>query len=212
MKKLILCAILVVTAMLVTTNIHATTLPWLDFGSNMYWDSNTNTLSDGGLSYVNSLTYRDGTIVPPPFFPPSDGILFNQVTFSISFDGSNSNDWINIGSYFYANLDVVGSPIDPLNSAPNPYVVNIASSGLLLDTGNGSQWADEMGDVLNLSLLYPARLNLAWLGSSTDLGNGLYQINANGKVAPIPEPGTLILFGLGLVGLFYVRRTNTFNK
>lgn len=208
MKKFILCAILVIAAMLVTTNIHATNLPWLDFGSNLIWDSNTNTLSDGGYAYVNSLTYRDGTIVPPPF-PPSDSVYGNQVNFSISFDGNNSNDWISIGSYFSANLGIIGSPADPFDSGT--YVLNVVSNGLTIDTNNGSRWADELDGVLDLSLLSPARLSFAWLGSR-DIGNGLSVMNAPGKLAPIPEPGTFLLFGAGLVGLFYVRRTKTFNK
>ncbi len=34
----------------------------------------------------------------------------------------------------------------------------------------------------------------------------------SGTYAPVPEPGTILLFGAGLAGLFYVRRTKTFNK
>lgn len=71
-------------------------LPWLNFGSNFLWDSNSHTLSDGGLAYVNSVTYLDGSTVPPPFFPPSDSVLWNPVSFSLSFDSDNSNDFLMI--------------------------------------------------------------------------------------------------------------------
>ncbi len=36
-------------------------------------------------------------------------------------------------------------------------------------------------------------------------------VSDGGSTAVVPEPGTFVLFGLGIAGLLYVRRTKTFN-
>ncbi len=212
MKRIILiCLLTVVSVMLITTNIYATALPWLDFGDHLIWNSHQNTvtagsLGDGGLAFVKSLTYKDGSIVPPPFFTPSDPVLWSPVSLSISFDGDNTNDYLKIGTWLSANLEVTGPAPDPLAGSPNPFDVKIKSDGLIVDTGAGSRWADEFFQSIDSSLLYPAILKIAWLGSH-NLGDGIYLLDAPGKVAPIPEPGTLMLLGSGLMGVaFYHRR------
>ncbi len=205
-RRLLLCAILVVTAMLITTTIHATTLPWLDFGSNLIWDSNTNTLTNHASTYVNSVTYRNGATYPtiPISFPLSDGVIFSPVSMSISFDGNNTNDFINIGSWLSASLNVTGPTPNPLT--PNQFIVNVSSAGMNVNTGAGSPWADEFDSTIDYSLLYPARLIINPFGSYIPLGGGRYKVNAPGKLAPVPEPGTLLLLGSGLMGVAFYRK------
>lgn len=119
-------------------NTLQTTLPWLDFGSNLIWNSNTNTLSDGGLAFVDSLIYRDGTGVPPPF-PPSpstDPVIWLPVSLSISFSGNSGIGSVSIGSWFSADLTYSGPVVNPLGATPNPVIVNM--SNISVTTGAGS--------------------------------------------------------------------------
>ena len=140
MKKTLLVLLVIVTAVMFSTSVFATALPWLDFGSNLIWNSNTNTLTDGGLDFVNSITYRDNTTTPPP---PFDMAFMSPVSLSISFDGNNTNDYIQIGSWLSASLNVTGPTPNPLGASPNPYLINVSSTGLNVNTGAGSRWADE---------------------------------------------------------------------
>ncbi len=200
-----LCALIAVTSMLFAVTAHASTslLPWLDFGSNFRWDSNTHTLSDGGMLYVSSVTYLDGSTTPPPW-PPADDVVWSQVFLSLSFDGDNTNDKLTIKSgdgtiWFSAFLDITSPAPDPLAGTPNPYSVMIKSSGLTVADGMGSRWADEFDSTIDYTSANPAQLNIGWTGSYKDLGDGIYRINAAAKinVPVIPEPVSTILFITG---------------
>ncbi len=51
-------------------------LPWLDFGSTLIWNSNTNTLLNDSVTQVNQVTYIDGSSATPTApFPPVDPVL-----------------------------------------------------------------------------------------------------------------------------------------
>ncbi|MBI4682132.1 MAG: hypothetical protein HY757_03410 [Nitrospirae bacterium] len=208
LKRIICIVLLIAAAMLFTETAHASNsyLPWLDFGSTFIWDSNTKTLTNDGFStYVNSLTYLDGTSSGPPSVSPSDAVLFSSVVFSISFDGDNTNDTLSITSggttWLSANLDIIDVTPDPLTGTPNPYTIMLKKNGLTVANGQGSQWADEFYDTINSSLTDPAFMNIAWSDASIDLGNGKYKINAFSKIAVpppvVPEPVSSTLFAAG---------------
>ncbi len=223
LKRIICIVVLIVAAMLLTETAHASSnaLPWLDFGSTLIWNSNTNTLTNDGLStYVTSVTYLDGTSTGPPSASPSDAVLFSSVVFSLSFDGDNTNDTLSIMSggttWLSANLDIIDVTPDPLAGTPNPYSVMIKANSLSVATGKGSQWADEFNSTLNSSLSNPANLNIAWSGASTKLGSnsGIYKVNAFSKIAVpvVPEPvsSTLFIAGAAVLGArrFWNKRKN----
>jgi hypothetical protein len=208
MKKILFSVVLIIVAMAFTTNLYATPipLPWLEFGNNFIWDSNSNMLT-GDSTLVDGIRYTDNSSIPPPVFPSPDPALWSDVIISLSFDGNNTNDTLTITdgvtTWLSANLDIIGSPIDPLT--PGTITVKVELSGLNIATNMGSQWADEFASRI-YSTTYPANMLIGWFGYS-DLGGGVYRLNGGGKIAPVPEPGTLILLGSGLIGVaFYARR------
>ena len=197
LKRILGIALLISVAILFTETSHASNnaLPWLDFGSTLIWNSNTNTLTNDGLStYVTSATYLDGTSSGPPSASPSDAVLFSSVLFSLSFDGDNTNDTLSIinggTTWLSAKLDIIDVTPNPLAGTPNPYQVMIKANGLSVATGQGSQWADEFNSTLNTSLSNPANLSIAWSRVSTQLGSnsGIYKVNAFSKIAVVPPP------------------------
>jgi hypothetical protein len=190
----------------------ADALPWIDFGSTMVWDDVNKTLTNNGpLTYVNSVTYIDGSTAIPFPFPPSDPVLGSAVTFNLSFDGNNSNDWLMITgwggeTWLDADIEILGAAPDPLSSTPNPYSMKIKTAGLVIGNGLGSQAIDELYARIDMMSPYAAGLNISWGGGATMIGNGLYTVNANGKISPVPEPGTIMLLGSGLFGVGYLVR------
>lgn len=224
-KRIICIVLLIAAAMLFTEIAHASSnaLPWLDFGSTLIWNSNTNTLTnDGASTYVNSVTYLNGASSGPPSASPSDAVLFSSVVFSLSFDGDNTNDTLSIVSggttWLSAYLDIIDVTPNPLAGTPNPYSVMIKANGLSVATGKGSQWANEFNSTLNSSLFNPANMNIAWSGASTELGSnsGIYKVNAFSKIAVpppvVPEPlsSSLFVAGAAVLGArrFWNKRKN----
>jgi len=214
MKKLFWMLVIIAGILAFSFQANATALPWIDFGSTLLWDSNTNTLTNNGAStWVPSVTYKNG-VTPPFSFPPVDDLLFSSVSLNLSFDGDNTNDFLTITDmedpsviWLDAALDITQPMPNIMAGSPNPYMVKIKSMGLSGSPGSGSAAIDQFFASLDMSLMYPAALNLSWSGSSTNMGGGIYQINANGKVAPVPEPATLLLLGSGLMGVsLYARK------
>lgn len=192
------CFVFVVAVVMSFANqAKATLLPWLDFGTQFTWDgSSLYTDQTSTTEYVTTVTYNDLSSDGYPF--PSDPVIGSEVTMSLSFDGT-SNDWLNVAGWFSADIIITNPSFNPIGSPlPSPYTAmlnNIVYLGSV-----GSQWWDEFSATLNPANTYDAELILGFTGSR-DTGGGTYLVNGSGKVAPIPEPGTIALLGIGLAGL-----------
>ncbi len=203
---LAVCGVVMVSANTAKAVPMPTPTPWLDFGSSFSWDT-----SGGGSLYmdtsanVNSVTYNDGSIYDiSNYFAEmfsgsfSEPVFGAPVNMSLSFDGDNTNDTLSVAGWFTADVIITNPSFDPVNAIPNPFVAmldNITYIG-----PGGSQWWNEFSATFPNSGPYDAQLRLSFSGY-TDNGDGTFDINGAGKVAPVPEPGTIALLGIGLAGL-----------
>jgi hypothetical protein len=182
-----------------------------DFGTFNLFDSNLGTLNSVTLTFSGGITgtlqFKNGGSSPANISGTDNG------TFTLS--GTNSY----INSLFATPLTVVSSaatdtglaagatgPVHPVsgNNSTAALAVNSADFAIFEAAGGGTS-ADDLFDLS------------ATGGDSVTGGNGngsaTYTMNAGGAVvidynytpnggpSPVPEPGTLSLFGTGLLGL-----------
>ena len=207
LSKILMFSILAI--FLVTGSAIATPLPWLDFGNSFIWNGNSIYTDNDENTYTTTVTYVDGTSDGLRPYPPDDPILGQLVDLYLSFDGDNTNDTFAIGGWLSAKVIIVNPTFDPVAMDPNPFVAmldNIKFVGTEL-----SQWWDEFSASIDPAYPYDAQLLLSFTGSSSN-GDGTYIINGQGKVAPVPEPATMLLLGSGLIGLAAVGRKKFFKK
>lgn len=195
MKKRLFSGIIgILSIFMLSSNSFAVPYPHLDFGFNFNWDGSN--YSDAFV-LTGTATYVDGSM-------GIDAITNSFVELNLSFDGAQ-NDTLTIANWFTADIVITSEAFDPVGMTPNPYTAKLDNVVALAPAGT-SQWLDEFMASINPAYNYDGQLLLSFM-SANPLNDGTYLINGAGKIAPIPEPSTILLLGSGLVGLaFYNRR------
>ena len=210
MKKLIVCLVAIVAVLMFAglTTVHAWPYTEVEGFVNPYVgtvvDDGTYT-TFGEVQYTFNVTkasyWNDYVLTPDPYLGPDPNPLAAMDGISLEF---NSNTFQSFGAVLPGY-----TPPDWTFFPASTYEIGI--SGSTLGLGGQLQFSVKDVVVLNEALIDPdlwqedAIWGQSWLSTDT-LGGG-----DGGSTALVPEPGTLILFGSGLVGLFYVRRKKAFN-
>lgn len=196
MKKVIVCLVAILTLFLLAglTSVHA--YPYQEVEGFVNPTSATTIIDNGTtttfseVSYLFNVTYADfGAEMDSLSLEFEKDVFagFGAISFDMPGDWSYSVLSPPTSWYMLANAGTTVGMGDQLRFTVSDVVVyNDALAGNAL-WQEGQIWAQ------------------SWV-SGDDLGG-----NDGGSTALVPEPGTLMLFGAGLAGLFYVRRSKVFN-
>jgi hypothetical protein len=193
---------------MMATSAWAIPYPWLD-----YWGTisvsptavTQNIMTLGGV-YMDGSSFGlfDDSIALKPltFDVPTFSIINGDITVT-----SDSHVYIKNGQDIVFSADLVN--IDYVQASGTAGYVNPGYSANLenvtVSNTINSRWLDEIAFVTQESGLAAQSIFIAF--NDTLLETGFGNINVNGKIAPVPEPGTFALLGAGVLGLaLYHRR------
>ena len=210
--------IAILTIFLSYGTVLATPLPVLDYSGDYLYDLTTGILSSDGVT-VDKVTYVNGTstkvdtatesiigasvnITTGTFigYDSAGDAFFNNGTFSIS-DSSGT----------YLSGDLVGIEVIPFGV---PGTINPSFTGnltnVVLGSGLNSMFIDQLLPSINYYRdIAATRITLDIYSGNDSFALGDSSGNLQGKLAPVPEPSTLLLLGCGLCGFgVWIRRRN----
>lgn len=156
---------------------------------------------DANLNSVSPIFY-DANSDPDPFYSPSPldtGLFLNQDDL-LEIDASGI--WSNAPPSYNLIFGPDGNPNE--NILPGYPGTGFPVAALLGKVGNNSYFF--IGSSYSSHVSEGGVLYLGF--NDTDYGNNTGSIEANVKVTAVPEPSSVLLFALGLLGLFTRRVLN----
>ena len=214
MRNLIGLLIGVISLVVTAGTALAVSFPWLDYTGtiDISTDGAGATTLDQDIFALGG-KYLDGSTFTP--FDGLDSISGKEILFgtpSIVLSGSNISSIgdttfsIMDGSTAVFSADLVNIVYLPIND--NFGNINPSYSGNLqnvsVNNTIGSRWLSEIATVAALyddQAATQMSITFGGDGLSELIQHGYGSVNINGKIAPVPEPGTMLLLGAGFLGL-----------